>query len=168
MPELACQFDICSCSKPQWKSINKHWQRSSVFLQTAFISDQCVCACVCDCCRYGACSWSRSIISQGNIQREAVDTADSTMLIFFLPYSYAGNHGYGGVHDHLMVWKSASCVFILVREACGTRGASHWAITLLLPPWGGWLKGKKKKPREWAKDDEEGVYKDRGTALFSL
>lgn len=35
----------------------------------------------------------------------------------------------------------------LVREACGTRGASHWAITLLLLPWGGWLKGKKKKKR---------------------
>lgn len=84
------------------------------------------------------------LLVRGNIQREAVDTADSTMLILFLPYSSLGNHGYRREHDHLMVWKSASCVFILVWEACGTRRTSHWAITLLLPPWGGWLKGMKK------------------------
>lgn len=43
------------------------------------------------------------LLVRGNIQREAVATADNTMLFFFLPYSSLGNHGYRQEHDHLMV-----------------------------------------------------------------
>lgn len=107
------------------------------------------------------------LLVRGNIQREAVDTY-STMLIFFPPLLFfresllqVGAWSFNGLKECKL------CVHLGPGSMWDKRNLPLSNNSLALRLGVGGLKGKK-KPREWAKDDEEGVYKDGGTALFSL
>lgn len=132
------------------------------------LSEISACVHVCGCCHYGTSSWSRSIISQGKHTKGGCGYCRQHYAHFFSPLLFfreswlqAGAWSFNGLKECKL------CVHLGPGSMWDKRNLPLSNNSLALRLGVGGLKGKR-KPREWAKDDEEGVYKDGETALFSL